>query len=262
MGRVDGKVALITGGASGIGRAACQTLSREAARVVIADINGAGAEETLASLDGDGFVQMLDVSNEAHWADAVAEAINRYGRLDIVVNSAGIGINGDFEETTLEDWNRVMAINLTGTFLGCKHGIKGIKQNGEGGSVINISSIMGVIGGDDIAAYSASKGGVTILTKSVALHCAKHQLNIRCNAVLPTYVDSEMLDPVAEQLGGRDIMVESMASLVPVGRMAVPQDIANAVLFLASDESSMVTGSSLVVDGATTAGLPGRHASA
>lgn len=260
MGRVGGKVALVTGGASGIGRAACQTLSREGARLVVADINEPGAHKTQASLDGDGFVQMLDVTSETNWIDAVAAAIDRYGRLDIVVNSAGIGINGDFEETTLEDWNRVMAVNLTGTFLGCKHGIKGIKQSDDGGSVINIASIMGVIGGDDIAAYSASKGGVTILTKSVALHCAKHRLNIRCNAVLPTYVDSEMLDPVAEQLGGRDKMIEGMAALVPVGRMAVPQDIANAVLFLASEESSMMTGSSLVVDGATTAGLPGRHA--
>ena len=134
-----------------------------------------------------------------------------------------------------------------------------MRQAGKGGSIINISSIAGLVGGDDIAGYSATKGGVTMLTKSVALHCCKYGTGIRCNSVHPTYVDSEMLDPVAAAFPSREAMIAGMASAVPMGRIAVPQDIANACLYLASDESAMVNGASLVVDGAQLAGLSSRH---
>ncbi len=260
MGRVQGKVAFVTGGASGIGRAAVRTLVREGAQVVIADLNHDGAAAVARELGEAALAVPLDVTSEEGWQTALGTTIDRFGRLDIVVNSAGIGVNGSFEDTTLEDWNRVMAVNLTGTFLGCKHGVKAIKQSDGGGSVVNMSSIAGVAGVDDIAAYCASKGGVSLLTKAVALHCAKYKLGIRCNAVCPTYVDTEMLDDVAEQLGGRDIMRAGMAELVPIGRMAEAQDIANAILFLASEEAAMITGTLFLVDGGQTAGFVGRHA--
>jgi len=260
MHRFEGKVALVTGGASGIGRATCEALAREGARIVVADINKAGAAAVEDQMGGAGAACALDVTDETSWENAVAFAIKTHDRLDFVVNCAGIGINGSFEDTALEDWNRVMAVNLTGTFLGCKQGVKGIKQSDGGGAIVNISSIAGVAGVDDIAAYCASKGGVSMLTKAVALHCAKFNLGIRCNAVCPTYTDTPMLDEVAEQLGGRDVMRAGMAELVPLGRVAEAQDIANSILFLLSDEAAMITGTLLMVDGGQTAGFVGRHA--
>lgn len=260
MGRVKGKVALVTGGGSGIGRATCMTLVREGARVVVADINEETGRKTAESAGAAAVFQPLDVADEEHWRQGIAAATENFKRLDILVNCAGIGISGIFEETDLEDWNRIIAVNLTGVFLGCKHAIKAMTPLDDiNGSIINISSIVGLVGGGDIAAYSASKGGVTTLTKSVALSCAERGLNIRCNSIHPTYVDSEMLDPIAELYPSREAMRKAMSENIPIGRMAVPQDIANAVLFLASDESLMVTGSSMVVDGGSTAGVSSKH---
>ncbi len=259
--RVDGKVALVTGGASGIGRAVCRTLAREGARVVVADINADGGQATVRDIGASALFVPLDVTDEDAWVVAVEHAVADFGGLDILVNCAGIGVAGDFWDTSLGDWNAVLAVNLTGTFLGCKHAVLAMREAG-GGSIINISSVAGLVGGGDIAAYAASKGGVTLLTKSVALNCAARGLGIRCNSVHPTYVDTEMLDPVAEALGGREAMLAGMAELVPLGRVAKPQEVADAVLFLASDEAAMITGSALVVDGGTTAGLPSRHSPA
>ena len=256
--RVDGKVALVTGGASGIGRAVCKTLAREGARIVVADINEDGGRATAGDIGDAALFVPLDVTDENAWAAAVKRTVAAFDRLDILVNCAGIGFSGDFWETGLDDWNAIVAVNLTGTFLGCKHAV-GAMRAGGGGAIVNLSSIAGVVGGEDIAAYAATKGGVTLLTKSVALNCAAKGLGIRCNSVHPTYVDTEMLDPVAELMGGRQTMLAGMAELVPLGRVAKPQDVANAVLFLASDEAAMITGTGLLVDGGTTAGLPARH---
>lgn len=258
MARLKGKRALVTGGASGIGRAACNTLAGEGARVMVADIDATGCAKTVADIGDMAASVSLDVTDESQWQAAAAETTAAFGGLDILVNCAGIGFSGDFWDTTLEDWNRIIAVNLTGTFLGCKHVINAMRDSG-GGSIVNISSIAGVLGGEDIAAYSATKGGVTMLTKSVALNCAGKGLNIRCNSIHPTYVDSEMLDPVADMFGSRETMLAGMAELVPLGRVAVPQDVANMILFLASDESAMVTGSAILLDGGQTAGLPSRH---
>lgn len=259
MGRVEGKVALVTGGASGIGRASCQTLAREGASVLVADINEEGGRTTTENIGDSAVYRNLDVSREQDWEDAVAETIERFGRLDILVNCAGIGFSCHAEDIELEAWDRMVAVNLTGTMLGCKHCIRGIKRSDGGGSIINISSVGGLVGTADLAAYCATKGGVTLLTKSVALDCAELGYGIRCNAIHPTYVDTEMLDPIAELVGSREAMAAAMVRNVPLGRLATPQDIANSVLFLASDESAMITGTAYLVDGGTTAGAPACH---
>ncbi len=258
-GRVSGKVALVTGGASGIGRETCRVLAGEGARVLVADIDEHGGRETVASIGDNARFHRLDVTDEANWEEAIADALESFGSLDVLVSSAGVGFSGDFEDTDLADWNALMAVNLTGVFLGCKHAVRAMKQHGSGGSIINLSSVAGLVGGEDIAAYSASKGGVTLLSKSIALSCAARGLGIRCNSVHPTYVDTEMLDPIAELFESREAMRAGMAQGVPLGRLATPRDIADAILFLASDESAMMTGSAMVVDGGTTAGLPARH---
>jgi NAD(P)-dependent dehydrogenase (short-subunit alcohol dehydrogenase family) len=259
MARLDGRVALVTGGASGIGRASCRALAAEGARVVAADINEAGARATAESLGESGLSQPLDVTSEPAWEAAMARTLEHFGRLDIVVNCAGIGFSCHAEDIELEAWNRIVAVNLTGTMLGCKHGIRSIKQSDGGGSIINLSSVGGLVGTADLAAYSATKGGVTLLTKAVALDCAGLGYGIRCNAIHPTYVDTEMLDPVAEWVGDRETMIAGMVQNVPLGRLARPEDIASSVVFLASDDAAMITGTAFLVDGGTLAGLPARH---
>jgi len=182
-----------------------------------------------------------------------------FGGLDILVNSAGIGFTGDFEDMALGHWNAMISVNLTGTFLGCQKAIKLMKKSGKPAAIANISSLGGLVGGEDIAGYCASKGGVTLLTKSVALYCAGKGYNIRCNSIHPTYVDTEMLDPVADAFGSRKVMLDGMASQVPIGRVAKPEDIASAILYLCSAEASMVTGHQMVIDGGQMAGMPAQH---
>lgn len=260
MARMQGKVALVTGAASGIGRATCEVLAREGACVIVADVNQAGGEETAARIGpAQAQYQYLDVADEQSWIDAFAAAIDRFGKVNILANVAGIGSSGDFETTTLGDWNRMIAVNLTGVFLGCKHGVGAIARSGEAGAIVNVASVGAHIAGPDIVAYCASKGGVRMLTKGVAMHCAGKGLPIRANSINPTFVDSEMLDPIAAMFGNRDAMRASMARQIPIGRMARPVDIANGVLFLASDEAAMVSGTELFIDGAQTAGFPSQH---
>ncbi|MFZ5609841.1 MAG: SDR family NAD(P)-dependent oxidoreductase [Pseudomonadota bacterium] len=257
--RLDGKVAIVTGGGSGIGRATCQAFAREGAEVIVADINLAGAEQTAEGIGAAAAAHPLDVADEAAWRTLIEQCQARRQRLDILVNCAGVGAAGNFEELSLHDWNHMLAVNLTGVFLGCKHAISAMRAAGHGGSIVNISSIAGLVGGEDIAGYAASKGGVTLLTKSVALHCARHAPGVRCNSVHPTYVDTAMLDPVAARFPSRETLLAGMAELIPLGRVATPQDIADTILFLASDEARMMTGAQLVVDGGQLAGLPSRH---
>lgn len=262
MDRLKNRVALVTGGASGIGRASCEALAREGASVLVADINEPGAREVASAIGTAAHFCRLDVSSEPDWEAATASAVDRFGRLDVVVNCAGTGFSCHTEDIELEAWNQLMAVNLTGSMLACKHAIRTIKQFGPGGSIINISSIGGLLGTADLAAYCASKAGVTLLTKSAALDCAALGYGIRCNAIHPTYVDTAMLDPVAELVGGRDAMIAGMLENVPLGRLASAEDIANSVVFLASEEAAMITGSTFVVDGGTSAGMPARHSPA
>jgi cyclopentanol dehydrogenase len=250
--RLDGKVAIVTGGASGIGEATSRLFSMHGAKVVIADIDdakGARLEADLKRTGCDAVYSRLDVASEADWQKVVAEAVKRYGRLDIVVNNAGMsGPRGRawVTETTVENWDVVMSVNATGVFLGTKHGILAMQKAG-GGSIINVSSIYGIVGSKGGAVYHASKGAVRTFTKAAAIQYARD--NIRVNSVHPGFVDT----PMTADLHSRPGVREERTALTPLGRLGTPQDIANGILFLASDESSWVTGLELIIDGGTLA---------
>jgi NAD(P)-dependent dehydrogenase (short-subunit alcohol dehydrogenase family) len=255
-GRVAGKIVLITGGASGIGLASAEACAREGAVVVITDVNVAGGESQARRLAAEGLrVEFMpqDAASEADWQRVVDDILRRHGRLDVLVNNAGIAVVAPLEQETLEGWRRTQAVNMEGVFLGTREAVRAMK--GRGGSIVNISSIEGIVGEPLVPAYNASKGGVRIFTKSVALHCAQNGYGIRVNSVHPGYVGTPL---VANALGA--LPPEQAAALhrdligrIPLGRLAEPREIANVVLFLASDESSYMTGSELVVDGGYTA---------
>jgi len=252
MGRLDGKIALITGGASGIGLAAARLFLDEGATLVLTDRDRPAAETALAALGNRATFHLLDVTREEHWIAVTDAAVAEFGRLDVLVNSAGVALLRDIETTTLEEWRTLMAVNLDGTFLGCKHAVRVMKGR-SGGSIVNMSSVAGLIGSGNLAAYSASKGGVRLLTKSVALHCARKGYNIRCNSVHPSFVETPMLRGMIA--AGRDPakMAANYTSAAPLGRLAQPIEVARTILFLASDESGFTTGAELVVDGGLTA---------
>ncbi len=261
MGRVAGKVALVTGAASGIGQATALMLAREGARVVVTDINADGGAATVAAIKnaaaggetmgGDARFIAHDVTDEAMWQTAIVDAVDAFGGLHILVNSAGIGFASDIEQTSLEDWRRVHAIDLDSVFLGCKHAVSAMADSG-GGSIVNISSISGIIAGHNLGAYNSAKGGVRLLTKSIALHCARKGYNVRCNSVHPTFVDTPILDSILKR-SGREEGLAKLSRQVPLGRVGAPDDVAYGVLYLASDESSYVTGSELIIDGGISA---------
>jgi len=194
----------------------------------------------------------LDVTREDHWIAVTDRMVAQFGRIDVLVNSAGVALLADIEATTLDQWRALMAVNLDGTFLGCKHAVRVMKKQG-GGSIINLSSVAGLVGNSNLAAYSASKGGVRLLTKSVALHCALQGYAIRCNSVHPSFVETPMLRAMIA--AGRDPakMEANCTSAAPLGRLAQPIEVARTILFLASDESAFTTGSELVMDGGLTA---------
>jgi 3(or 17)beta-hydroxysteroid dehydrogenase len=252
MNRVDDKIALITGGASGIGRATCELLAAEGARVVIGDVDRAAAEAAVAAIGPRASFHQLDVTREDDWI-AVTDAIVRdFGRLDILVNNAGVVLMKNIEETGLDEWRKLMAVNLDGVFLGCKHAVRVMKGR-HGGSIVNMSSIAGIIGHVSLAAYCASKGGVRLLTKSVALHCARRGYNIRCNSVHPSFADTPMLESMIAVGRDPDKMRTSLTAAAPLGRLAQPGEIATMILFLASDEAAFTTGAEFVIDGGMTA---------
>ncbi|HZR60088.1 MAG TPA: glucose 1-dehydrogenase [Xanthobacteraceae bacterium] len=252
MGRVDGKVALITGGASGIGLAAARLFLDEGAKLVLTDRDKSAAEAALAALGNGASFHLLDVTREDDWIAVTDAVVAEFGRLDVLVNSAGVALLRDIETTTLDEWRALMAVNLDGTFLGCKHAVRVMKERG-GGSIVNMSSVAGLIGSGNLAAYSASKGGVRLLTKSVALHCARKGYNIRCNSVHPSFVETPMLRAMIAAARDPAKMEANYARAAPLGRLAQPIDVARTILFLASDESAFTTGAELVVDGGLTA---------
>ena len=247
--RLEGKVALISGGARGQGAVEARLFASQGAKVVIGDILddlGKQVEAEIAEAGGDITYVHLDVTSEADWNDAVRTAVESYGKLDILINNAGILIRANVEDTTEEDWDRIMDINAKGVFLGTKAAIPAMRDAG-GGSIINISSVAGLQGSPQSAAYSSTKGAVRILTKSTAIQYAKE--NIRCNSVHPGIIYTDMTsDSLDTEEGQRNWM-----NRVPLGRLGQSEDVANGVLFLASDESSYMTGSELVIDGGITA---------
>ncbi|MBL0214133.1 MAG: glucose 1-dehydrogenase [Myxococcales bacterium] len=252
MGRVEGKVALITGAASGIGKGCAHKLAAEGARVVIADRNAEAGRAVAAALGAPHLFELLDVTDEDGWARVIATTLGAFGRLDILVNSAGIAVWGDIERLTLAEWRLQHAVNSDGTFLGCRAAVGAMKTTG-GGSIINLSSVAGLIGVGDAAAYSASKGAVRLLSKSVALHAARCGYNIRCNSVHPSFIDTPMVDAVCVAAPDQRKMRTAVERAAPLGRIGQVEDVANLILYLASDESRFVTGAELVVDGGLTA---------
>ena len=257
--RVAGKIALVTGGASGIGCASAKRLAAEGAFVLVTDVDDALGEATVAAIrDAGGSADYLhhDVASEPAWEAVIARLKATQGGLHILVNNAGIGIGGSLLDMSLVDWRRQQAINLDGVFLGLKHGIALMKESG-GGSVINISSVAGLKGSPNLAAYCATKGGVRLLTKGAALECAQQGWGVRVNSVHPGVIDTPIwtkVNPDYFQDGANAVDVDAMAQLgVPMGIPGKPEDIANGVLFLASDESSYMTGTELIIDGGITA---------
>ncbi|MCY1017084.1 MULTISPECIES: glucose 1-dehydrogenase [Pyxidicoccus] len=256
MKRVEGKVALVTGAAGGLGSAAARMLAREGAKVVVTDRKEREQDglALVASLgEGVGLFLPLDVTKEADWASAMERTLAHFGRLDVLVNNAGMGIPKDIESISLEEWRIVHAVNLDGVFLGCKHAIKAMRQCGAKGSIINVSSVAGLLGVPTIVAYGSAKGAVRMLSKSVAMHCAYKGYGIRCNSIHPTFIETDMVDALAKSSGDAAKARANMARTIPLGHLGEPDDFAYAVVYLASDESKLMTGSEFVLDGGATA---------
>ncbi len=257
MASLSGKVALITGAASGLGRASALLLAEQGARIAAADLNAEAGEATVAQIaaaGGEAAFFPLDVVDEDGWTATVTGVIERFGKLDVLVNNAGIELVQSIPETSFEEWRRVMDVNLDGVFLGIKAAIQGMRQSG-GGSIVNISSVAGINGFSRQAAYCASKGGVRLLTKSAAVECAEGGLNIRVNSVHPGVIDTPMYQAFFDGMDEQSAKAaeERFTALHPIGHVGASDDVAQCVLFLASDASKFVTGSEMVVDGGLTA---------
>ncbi|WP_370152798.1 SDR family NAD(P)-dependent oxidoreductase [Ferrovibrio sp.] len=257
MPRLANKVALITGAASGFGRATAELFVREGARVILTDRQ---VESGIAAADrlGDGArFAPLDVTQEDQWAAVVAGVKAAEGRLDILVNNAGIGLFRDLTEMTLAEWRLVQAVNSDGVFLGCKHAIPLMRDSVQGrrggGSIVNIASVAGLVGAPQMSAYCASKGAATMLTKALAMEAAHGRWNIRVNSVHPAYVETALVKAHIAQSPEPEKTRRFLERLQPVGRMGTVDEVAQAILYLASDESSFTTGAELVVDGGMTA---------
>lgn len=253
-GRLERKVVLITGGGSGIGACCARLMAYEGASVLLADIDEAKGR-AMADMIGDrARFHPLDVTDEAQWPLAIAAAVEAFGGLHVLVNSAGIFMTGDIEETALADWRKLHAVDLDGVFLGCKHGVAEIRKHTAeiGGSIINLSSISGIVAGANVAAYNSAKAGVRLLSKSVALHCARKGYNIRCNSVHPAFVDTPILDGIRDTFGDEGMRYR-LGRQIPIGRIGREEEVAWPVVFLASDEASFMTGSELVIDGGLSA---------
>lgn len=258
MTRLKDKVCIVTGAAHGIGAATARALVREGARVTLTDIDEpAGAALAAELRDGGADAAFLrhDVADAAQWDIVFESVLGRHGRLDVLVNNAGLGTYNDIETVSLEDWRRIMAINVDGTFLGTQKAIRAMKETG-GGAIVNVASVASFIGAPSLAAYSASKGAVLMLTKSAATYCGQRGYNIRVNAIHPGLIDTRAGVEMARKATGAASNEEAVAfftQLHPIGRIGKPEEIADGIVFLASAESSFMTGSSLVVDGGYTA---------
>jgi NAD(P)-dependent dehydrogenase (short-subunit alcohol dehydrogenase family) len=236
MERLKDKVVLITGASGAVGLA------------VAGAVSAAGGIAVTSDLAGQGATHALDVTSETDWLQVIADVGSTYGRLDGLVNAAGIAVLGNIEETDFATWKKILAVNLDGTFLGCKHGMSLLKA--RGGAIVNVSSVAGLIGGHNFAAYNASKGGVRLLSKSVALHGAR--LN-RCNSVHPAFLEGPMMDTIMQETNFPDAARARITRDIPLGRLGTPAEVADMCVYLLSDESRFVTGAEFVIDGGMTA---------
>ena len=249
MGRVAGKVAIVTGAASGMGKSDAVLLAREGARVVLADLNETGGQAVADAIGDAAIFMRLDVTDEDNWRLVIAATVEHFGRLDILVNNAGMIALGTIVDTDLAAWRMINAVNSDGVFLGCKHAIPAMAESG-GGSIINMSSVAAIQGQSFVAAYTASKGAVRALTKNISMFCKEQKNGIRCNSVHPDGVKTPMVVKVAT---GKDTATqEEIDELGRVTNMCEPEDVANLVLFLASDESSFINGAEMLIDDAST----------
>lgn len=256
MDRVAGKKAIVTGAAQGLGQAIAAMLAREGAQVFCTDLNEAGARETATAINmqfpGRAFAARHDVANEQDWIAIIAAADKAMGGINVLVNNAGIGSLGNVEEESFATFKKVQEVDVDSVFLGCKYALP-IMRAHQPGSIINISSIAGLIAAHNYAAYNAAKAAVWMLSKSVALHCARTAPGIRSNSVHPTFIKTPILDGIAAKMGGQEAAYAKLAKQVPLGRLGEPKDIAYLVLYLASDESGFVTGAEFKVDGGISA---------
>jgi 3(or 17)beta-hydroxysteroid dehydrogenase len=251
--RVLGKVGIVTGAGGAIGRAIALLMAKEGAKVTISDIHEVRGKEVAEEIrrgGGDALFVKHDVTREADWEEVIRITLDRFGKLDVLINNAGVMVWKSIENTSLEEWRWLLGVNLDGVFLGTKYAIGAMKKNG-GGSIINISSVAGLVGTLDTSAYHASKGGVRIFTKAAALECSKagYDYNIRVNSVHPGVIKT----PMVEELFKDEEKMRTALSWHLVGRFGEPEDVAYGVLYLASDESKFVTGAELVIDGGWTA---------
>lgn len=249
------KVVIVTGGASNpsLGRATALTLAREGAKVVVTDIDDEGGEDCAQKIRDDGGEAIYlhhDVVDEDEWKSVIQRTADTFGKLDVLVNNAGIAVLKPLEDLTLDDWNKQISVNLTSVFLGCKYGVEAMRKGG-GGSIVNLSSVAGLVGLPTCIAYSASKGGVRLMTKSIAVECGAD--NIRCNSVHPGVIWTNMQAGARGTTSDKPPENKAITDGIPLGRMGEAQDIANVILYLSSDESNYVTGAEFTVDAGMTA---------
>ena len=257
MGRLEGKVAVVTGGGSGLGRAICLRYVTEGARVLVTDVNLDGCQATLAEISAAdrprAAVRPLDVTREAEVEAAIADALERWGSLDVMVANAGIGAPGFLADLPLEDWQRVVDVNLTGVFLCARHAVRAMRERDRGGSIVVMSSVAGLHGAPVLGAYGPTKAAVLQLVQTLALEGAPSR--IRANALCPVWTESPMVDAFVQGLGlTPEQGVKRLSRDIPLGRLGKPDDVAWAAVYLASDESAFVTGVTLPIDGGHMAG--------
>jgi NAD(P)-dependent dehydrogenase (short-subunit alcohol dehydrogenase family) len=240
MARLKDKIVLVTGAAGAIGQAVAAAVEREGGIAIATDL-----------ARRPGIDHALDVTSEADWQGVLGEVERAHGRLDGLVNAAGIALLATIEDTDYASWRRVLAVNLDGTFLGCKHALGLLKRSG--GAIVNLSSISGIVGGHNLAAYNASKGGVRLLTKSVALHGARLKPPVRCNSVHPAFLEGPMVDDILAQTAQPEVARSRIARDIPLGRLGQPSEVAELCVYLLSDESRFVTGAEFLIDGGLTA---------
>lgn len=240
MSRLKGKIVLVTGAAGAIGSAIVRAVEKQDGTAIATDLAGCGR-----------MTHTLDVTSEADWQRVTAAIGQNPGRLDGLVNAAGIVAVGSVESIDFATWRRVLAVNLDGTFLGCKYAMPLLRRGG--GSIINMSSVSGLVGGHNLAAYNASKGGVRVLTKSVALHGARQRPPVRCNSVHPAFIEGPLVDSLIAQGQDRESTRQRMSASIPLGRFGTPDEVAALSVYLLSDESAFVTGAELTLDGGLTA---------